>query len=141
MNPIQHGALKSGPTVFLAGADNLTDKEGYLVKLVRVAGGMCTVELLDDPADAALFVVENGAASGEPVDVRPLEDGMTVKVRNGASAINGGDRVLANTGGTVLPRTGASADDYTAVGYAVEDVAAGALATIYVQIQTPLTVT
>lgn len=132
MHPYQEGTGTADVIVADNPNDTLTSKEGYLVKITASTGTQVAVDLLDDPADVAIGVVESGAAAGSPVEVRLLKDGANINIRNGASAITRGDRVLANTGGTVLPYTGAASDVYMIVGIAEEDCAANELVKVRV---------
>lgn len=141
MNSIQFGIAADSLTIrATTPTDDLTDKEGYLVKVTDSTGSRVGVDLLDDPADIPIGVVENGAAAGADVDVRLLKPGDVLRIRNGASAIVRGDEVLSNTGGTVLPRTGAGADDYRIVGIALEDCPANGTVLVCALNQ-PITVT
>lgn len=125
MNPIQNGALLDGSGVYRATSTVSTvDKEAYFVVATASTGSSRAVSLPTDPSDTPIGVVENGAAAAADCDVRAWEVGKVYRCRNGASAIVRGDKVLLNTGGTVLPRTGAVADDYRVVGIALEDAAA-----------------
>ena len=124
----QFGAARGIDFRVTAGADDLTDKEGYVVKLVTggAAPAAAKVELPDDVADLNLFVVTAGGASGEEVEVRRISDGQTVNVKTGGAVV-GGDRVYAGTDGLARTLTGAASDTYRAIGIAMRTCASGDL--------------
>lgn len=130
MNPVQNILPPYPIGVHTVVTATLVDKEGYLVKL----DGDGKVLVPADPADIVIGVVENGAAVGGNCDVRYL--GGILRVKVGASAINAGDRVYSNTGGAVLPATGAASDVYRSVGVALADAAAGGFVAILCQPET-----
>ncbi len=123
MNPTQSNS-REGIVPFLAN-ENLTDKEGYLVKLVDAAG-RAKVGLAAADSDQVQFVLVNGAASGSPVDCQPLCANRSVRcVASGAIA--GGVAVAVKNGGKVQTITGLGAGTYFIVGYAEEDAVDGQL--------------
>lgn len=105
----------------LAG-ENLTGKEGHLVKLTH-DGGVAEVVLPNDVADYAVYVLNEGAADGKLVSVQPIDGERNIRaVLNGTC--NPGDViVLAAIDGTddgkvqALPAT---ADVYFGIGIAEE---------------------
>ena len=88
--------VRAGSFRVLAGED-LTGKEGFLVKLTHDAG-VPEVKLPAAIADYALYVVINDGADAEPVDVMPLEAGVNVRVPLKGTCNPGDVLVLADTG-------------------------------------------
>jgi hypothetical protein len=100
----------------------LTDKEGYLVKFTgSMSGKYPIVALLTAGTDAAIGVLESGAASGGNVEVRPFTVESTFRVV-AASSITVGQLVTATSAGKVQP---ANAGD-TIIGRAEESVTVAA---------------
>jgi len=91
---------KVGSFRVLAGED-LTDKEGYLVKMTHDSG-VPEVKLPADNGDYAVFAVINDGADGENVDVLPLEAGANVRL-----ALKG----TCNPGDLMVPADTATAAD------------------------------
>ena len=101
---------KRGPLVVAAG-DDLTGKEGYLVKLGNNAG-VVSAYLPTAVTDIANYVVAEGAAPGSPVTLLPLEPGQQVRVVSGASTFVPGDKVVgyaASAAGLASEYTGSGA--------------------------------
>ncbi|MEM1057924.1 MAG: hypothetical protein AAGK14_01640 [Verrucomicrobiota bacterium] len=69
---------KSGDLVFAAGED-LTNKEGHLVKLTHDSGTP-EVKLPEAITDRALYAVVSGGADTENVQLRPLSGERNVRV-------------------------------------------------------------
>lgn len=93
-----------------AGAD-LTDKEGYAVKL----SSDTAVVMDSDSALTAYGVVQEGAASGAQVSVALVESGMVTYVKLAASpgTVNRGTKLGTHTDGTF--KATASTKNYYAV--------------------------
>jgi len=104
-------------------SSNLTDKEGYLVKLVDGTGD-ATVALSGN-GELALFVVEDGGASGANVTCRPLDPNRNVRIIS-SGTIAGGAIVASDANGKI---EAASSGDY-AVGVLEEDAVAGQYALV-----------
>jgi len=80
----------------VAGA-NLSEKEGYLVKLTN-DGGVAEAVLPETNDDLALYLVIDGAAAGENVSLRPIEPGRNVRVKLDGACDPGDVLVLADVG-------------------------------------------
>jgi len=102
---------KRGAIVVAAG-DDLTGKEGCLVKIGN-NGGVASAYLPTSVLDLAIYVVAEGAAEGSPVNLIPLEPGQQVRVVAGATSFVPGDKVVAY-GGTAAGQ----ASEYTGSGAA-----------------------
>ena len=83
-----------GDFVVLAGED-LTEKEGFLVKLTHDAGEP-EVLLPTDNDDLALYVVLDGVADGELISIRPVEASRNVRAKLGGTCNPGDVLVLAD---------------------------------------------
>jgi hypothetical protein len=88
---------KQGPIVVVAG-DNLTAKEGYLVK-VSNASGVAKAYLPAAAADAALYLVLEGGAAGANVTLHPLSSDRNVRVVAKSTTLVAGDKVIAYASG------------------------------------------
>ena len=79
----------------VAAGEDLTDKEGLLVKMTHDSG---TEEVLLPTAntDYALYAVIEGAADGENVSLRPIEAGRNVRLRLNGTCNPGDVLVLAD---------------------------------------------
>ncbi len=121
MNPVQSNS-RQGVVPFLSN-ETLTDKEGYLVKLVD-ATGRAKVALPSADSDPVQFVLTDGGASGEPVSCQPLTADRSVRCI-ASGAIAAGVAVAVKSGGKVQTITGLSSGTYFIVGYAEEDAADG----------------
>jgi D-serine deaminase-like pyridoxal phosphate-dependent protein len=65
--------------ISLPSNSNLTGKEGYLAKLVNSAGTP-KADIAAAVTDNAVFVIEDGGtASGDQVDLRPLNPNRSVR--------------------------------------------------------------
>jgi hypothetical protein len=115
---------REGLVPFLASV-NLTDKEGYVVKLVD-ATGVAKVALPTADADPVQFVIEDGDAAGEMVGCIPLSAHRNVRCK-ASGAIAGGIAVVVENGGKVKTITGLGSGTYFVVGYAEEDAVDGQL--------------
>jgi hypothetical protein len=91
MYPIQSNT-KRGPIVVAAG-DDLSGKEGYLVKLGN-DGGTAKAYLPTAVTDEVLYVVGEGAAAGSNVTLIPLESGMQVRIVSNSTTFVPGDKVV-----------------------------------------------
>ena len=103
--------------------EDLSGKEGRLVKLVN-SSGVAKVALPDDVADRCLFVlIDGGDASGDHVVVRPLEPARNIRVPLSGTC-NPGDRMtLAAIDGSLDGKAAAltaAADTYWVFGLAEE---------------------
>ncbi len=116
MNPIQ-SSTQSGLIVRVAAAD-LTGKEGYLAKLVD-ATGEATCDLSGD-GEQALFVIEEGAASGGLATLRPLLGNGNVRIISG-NTIAGAVPVASSSTGVLM----AAASGDWVIGITEEDSASG----------------
>lgn len=110
--------IQEGVFTAVAVTDDLTGKEGYLVKLSGVMSGkypkVCLPTAVgDDP----LFIVENGGTVGSTVEVRPLNPNVAARIATATSTTVGTAMYLA-VGGKV---TTSGAAGTTLVGYAEED--------------------
>ena len=83
-----------GDIAVLAGED-LTDKEGRLVKMTHDSG-VAEVLLPTDNGDYALYVLTEGAADAASVSVRPIEAGRNIRVRLNGTCNPGDVLVLAD---------------------------------------------
>lgn len=110
--------------------EDLTGKEGYLVELAT-SSGKTTATLPNADADLALFLVEDGGASGEQSVVRPILGTAQVRVKAKGTG-NAGDRLVNAAVSTAadkgklraLPGT---AGDYRVVAIALESFVDGQL--------------
>lgn len=111
---------RPGAKVLPAGVD-LTDKEGYLVK-VGSYGGAPAFLLPTDPADYAIYVLEDGASVGENAQAIPLSPDHNRRAKLSGTCSSGDQLVLAGSGsyGKVVELP-AVADTYLQVGIAEED--------------------
>lgn len=121
---IRQNDTKEGLITILA-TDNLTDKEGFLVKIENATPVPGQAALPDDNADFCLFVVSAGGAAGAYVDLQPLSPNRNVRVKTSGIIAAGEEVLLQAPGGTVITRTGAAADTYFSPGIAEEDCASG----------------
>jgi hypothetical protein len=78
--------------------DNLTGKEGYLVKVVDNAGTL-NAYLPAAVTDEALFIVGEGAVAGALATLIPLVAGNQYRAYLGITTIVGGDKIVAYGGG------------------------------------------
>jgi len=120
---------QQGPFSVNSGED-LTGKEGYLVELATTSG-VTTASLPNSNDDIAVFVVEDGGASGEQTVVRPIYSNSQVRVKAkgtgnaGAKLVNAAVSTAADKGKLrVLPST---AGDYRVVAVALESFVDGQL--------------
>ena len=86
--------VKSGAIRVLAGED-LSDKEGYLVKMTH-ASGVPEVVLPTANGDDALYVVEDDGEDAEFVDVSPLTPDRQVRIKLEGTCSPGDRLVLAD---------------------------------------------
>ena len=101
---------KRGLLVVAAG-DDLTGKEGYLVKMGN-NGGVASAYLPAAVTDVANYVVVEGAAAGANVTLLPLESGLQVRVITSATTFVPGDKVVgyaASAAGLASEYTGSGA--------------------------------
>ena len=101
--------------------ESLTDKEGYLVKLVDDSN-VLEAALPDDPADICPFVVIEGAAAGSYVTLRPLYGNQQVRIRLNGTA-SPGDLVYPLADGTndgKCAAVGSTPDEICVHGIALE---------------------
>ena len=87
-----------GATVFLAG-ENLTGKEGYLVKLTHDTG-VPEVKLPAAITDTALYLLVDGAADTKTVAVKPLNPEKQVRIKLKGTCNPGDTLVLAAIAGS-----------------------------------------
>jgi hypothetical protein len=123
MNAVQSNTISG---VFVAyTATNLTDKEGYLVKLTGATSGTYpVVALVSAATDNPVFVLEdgaNGSTTAAPVNVRPIEPGRNIRAKLSGTC-SPGDPLYPTSAGKVSA-TGTAGD--TIVGYAEETGADG----------------
>ena len=100
--------------------ETLTDKEGYLAKLVSNSG--LKAALPDDANDLCLFVIATGGASAATVTLRPLYANAQVRLRLNGTC-NPGDRLVPIADGTndgKVAAIGSSADVVNVVAIAEE---------------------
>jgi hypothetical protein len=90
--------VQSGQIVKAAHED-LTGKEGLLVKLVN-ASGVAKFALPDAETDLALFVLTDGDEAGNTVAALPLSPERNVRVRLNGTCVSGDVLVLASPDGT-----------------------------------------
>ena len=81
----------------IAAAEDLTGKEDRLVELVN-SSGTAVVQLPSANTDYALYLLVEGAASGENVTVRPLTPERNVRVLLKGTCNPGDTLVLADVG-------------------------------------------
>jgi len=79
----------------VAAGEDLTEKEGFLVKLTHDSS-VPEVLLPAANSDYALYVVIDGAADAENVSVRPIEGGRNVRVKLDGTCDPGDVLVLAD---------------------------------------------
>ena len=79
----------------VAAGEDLTDKEGFLVKLTHDSS-VAEVLLPTANGDYALYVVTDGAADTENVSLRPIEAGRNVRVTLDGTCDPGDVLVLAD---------------------------------------------
>lgn len=104
------GAVASG---------DLTDKEGYLVKMSgTMSGKYPIVEIVSAVTDAPVFVLEAGATTGKQVMIRPLSPWQQCRCVAG-EAITVGQLLTVGVSGKVVQAVNGS----TIVGWALETVA------------------
>lgn len=89
---------RSGATVFLAGED-LTGKEGYLVKLTHDTG-VPEVKLPAAITDTALYLLVDGAADTKNVAVQPLNPEKQIRIKLKGACNPGDILVLAAIAGS-----------------------------------------
>lgn len=100
--------VKSGP-IILSSADDLTAKNGYLVK-IKNDSGKAKFALPDLETDLALFVVVDGGDT--TTAALPLSPDRNVRLKLSGTCVPGDVLVLATPNGTidgmvkVLPSTG-----------------------------------
>lgn len=100
--------VKSGP-IILSSADDLTAKNGYLVK-IKNDSGKAKFALPDATTDLALFVVVDGGDT--TTAALPLSPDRNVRLKLSGTCVPGDVLVLATPNGTidgmvkVLPSTG-----------------------------------
>ncbi len=122
---------KRGPLQYKAG-ETLTGMEGRLVRVTNNSG-VQQVILPNDVADETLFVLIEGAASGEYVTIQPLESGQQFRAYTDGAIAIGASVVLAAIDGTkdgkvrTIPAT---ADTYFRVGVCEAAADADSLALI-----------
>ena len=100
----------------------LTDKEGYLAKIVN-SSGTAKAALPTDVADQCDYVIIEGAAAGSYATLRPLVDGAQVRMRLNGTCVPGDIIVPAVINGTddgKVQKLPATADVYSHVGVAEE---------------------
>ena len=86
--------------IALTSAENLTGKEGRLVKIVNSAN-VAEFALPDAVSDLALFVLtEGGDADGDICEAQPLNPNRNVRVRLNGTCVPGDVLVLATPDGT-----------------------------------------
>lgn len=112
----------------LISAEDLTGKELYLVK-AQDGGTEVSVLLPTAITDLALYVVDDGAASGSPSTVRPLETGDQLRLKakgtiaGGAVLVHADPSTAADKGKVrTIPATGGY---YFSPGVAEEDATDG----------------
>lgn len=114
--------------IVLPAFDDLTAKEGYLVKIVDDSN-VAKAALPDDEADETLYIVETGGAADADVQLLPLDPGTNMRaVATGTG--NAGERLAladpaANAG--EVETLSATADTYFSPGIAEEDFVDGQL--------------
>lgn len=97
MNPTQSNTLV-GKLKRTVGAASLVGKEGYLC-LLALVGGVGVVQLPAAITDVTLFIVDEGAAIGEPCSIDPLSPDRQFRIV-GKGVINpGAPMVLAAIAG------------------------------------------
>lgn len=96
MFPLQSNT-KRGPIVVVAG-DDLTGKEGYLVKLGSNSG-VPSAYLPAALTDLATYVVAEGGSAGKNVTLIPLEPGMQFRVVTNSTTFVAGDKIVAYASG------------------------------------------
>jgi len=115
---------KRGPIVVVAG-DDLTGKEGYLVKIGNNAG-VPSAYLPAAVTDVAGYVVAEGAAAGANVTLIPLEPGMQVRVVSNSTTFVPGDKVVgfaSSKAGLASEYTGSGAAFIVGIAEEVGDTA------------------
>lgn len=120
---------KRGDLVAVAG-ETLTGMEGRLVKLSNSSGSPVVI-LPNDVDDETLYVLTEGAASGEDVTIRPLEPGQQFRAYIDATCVTGDSITLAAIDGTKdgkVVKLPATADTYFRVAVAEASAADGSLA-------------
>jgi hypothetical protein len=93
----QQSNTKVGPIVVTAG-DNLTGKEGYLVKIVN-SGGVAKAYLPAALTDVAAYLVLEGGAAGADVALQPLTPERQVRVVANSTTLVAGDKVVGYASG------------------------------------------
>lgn len=119
---------KEGKLVVLAG-EALTGMEGRLVKLSNSSGTPVAI-LPNDVADEAVYILLEGAASGENVTIEPLTPGKQFRAYLDGTCVTGDQLVLAAINGTKdgkLVELPATADSYFRVGLAEQSGVDGQL--------------
>lgn len=119
---------REGRFTVLAG-EALTGMEGRLVKLSNSSGTPVAI-LPNDVADEALYLLVEGAASGEVVTVEPLTPGKQFRAYLDGTCVTGDQLVLAAIDGTKdgkLVKLPATADTYFRAGLAEQSGADGQL--------------
>ena len=119
---------RAGALVRVAG-EALTGMEGRLVALTNSSGNP-VVTLPNDVADETLYILIEGAASGENVTIEPLHSGKNFRAYIDGTCVTGDQLVLAAINGTKdgkLVELPATADSYFRVGIAEESAVDGQL--------------
>ena len=117
MHSIQSNT-KEGALVLPAG-DDLTGKEGYIVKILN-DGGTPKANLPDAVTDPALYVVLEGGAAGEDVTIEPLTPGRNFRAVANSTTIVAGDKLVAFASSHAGELTEHTAGDAFIVGIAEE---------------------
>lgn len=92
MYPIMSNT-KVGALIVPAG-DDLTSKEGYIVKILNDSGTPKAF-LPDAVTDAALYLVLEGAAAGSDVTIEPLVSSRNFRAVANSTTIVAGDKLVA----------------------------------------------
>jgi len=111
--------------IVVAAGDDLTGKEGYLVKLGNNAG-VPSAYLPTAVTDVANYLVAEGAAPGLNCTLIPLEPGQQVRVVAGATTLVPGDKVVAyaaSAAGLASEYTGSGAAFIVGIAEQVGDTA------------------
>lgn len=98
MNPTQSNT-QAGKIRRKAGSSDLTDKEGYLVKLAVFSGDGGSVSVPDNNADYTPFIIDEGADIGALVSIDPLSPDRQYRIKATGAGVTGDVLVLADTGG------------------------------------------
>jgi len=90
--------VQLGPVV-LPAAEDLTGKEGLLVKVID-ASGVAKFALPDAASDLALYVLTSGDTAGKSVSALPLSPDRNVRLRLNGTCVPGDVLVLETPDGT-----------------------------------------